>query len=216
MNISGMEGFPMQLAVTVILYVHGRGGSADEAEHYQSLFQDLDVFGLDYKMDSPWETNIEIEKCVETLKEKYSHIMLIGSSIGAFYSMNADICKSIDRAFLISPIVDMETLISNMMTWANVSADDLKREKVIKTDFGEDLSWEYLCYVKENPIKWTVPTDILYGSADHLQSFESMKDFADRTGSSLTVLKDGEHWFHTEDQMKFLDEWITKFMKDNR
>ena len=144
------------------------------------------------------------------LKEKYSRIILIANSIGAFYSMNADICKSIDRAFFISPMVDMETLISNMMLWANVSEDDLKREKVIKTDFGEDLSWEYLCYVRENPVKWTVPTDILYGSADHLQSIESIRNFAEKTGSSLTVLEDGEHWFHTEDQMKFLDEWITK------
>lgn len=193
---------------TVILYVHGKGGSADEAEHYKSLFPEMDVFGLNYKTDSPWETNMEIEKCVENLKEKYARIILIANSIGAFYSMNADICKSIDHAFFISPMVDMETLISNMMVWANVSEDDLKREKVIKTDFGEDLSWEYLCYVKENPVKWTVPTDILYGSADHLQSIESIRNFADRTGSSLTVLKDGEHWFHTEDQMKFLDEWI--------
>ncbi|WP_081673481.1 GNAT family N-acetyltransferase [Butyrivibrio sp. FC2001] len=195
---------------TVILYVHGKGGSADEACHYKSLFPDMDIFGLDYKTDSPWETNKEIEKTVAILKKKYTRIILIANSIGAFYSMNADICKSIDHAFFISPMADMETLISNMMTWANVSEDDLKREKVIKTDFGEDLSWEYLCYVRDNPINWTVPTDILYGSADHLQSFESIKKFADRTGASLTVLKDGEHWFHTEDQMKFLDEWITK------
>ena len=25
---------------------------------------------------------------------------------------------------------------------------------------------------------------------------------------SLTVMEGGEHWFHTEEQMRFLDEWI--------
>ena len=34
----------------VVLYVHGRGGSADEAEHYKALFQDGNVIGLDYNM----------------------------------------------------------------------------------------------------------------------------------------------------------------------
>lgn len=23
-------------------------------------------------------------------------------------------------------------------------------------------------------------------------------------------MPDGEHWFHTEDQMRFLDDWITR------
>ncbi len=27
-------------------------------------------------------------------------------------------------------------------------------------------------------------------------------------GATLTVMKGGEHWFHTEEEMNFLDEWI--------
>ena len=37
-----------------------------------------------------------------------------------------------------------------------------------------------------------------------------MAEFAERTGASLTVMKDGEHWFHTEEQMSFLFNWIRK------
>ena len=29
-----------------------------------------------------------------------------------------------------------------------------------------------------------------------------------RTGAKLTVMKGGEHRFHTKEQMRFLDEWI--------
>ena len=31
-----------------------------------------------------------------------------------------------------------------------------------------------------------------------------------QTGADVTVMKNGEHWFHTEEQMRFLDEWIMK------
>ncbi|MBR6364908.1 MAG: alpha/beta hydrolase [Lachnospiraceae bacterium] len=193
-----------------VLYVHGRGGSAKGAEHYKPLFPDMDVIGLDYQTDTPWETNQEIEAAVTELKGQYDHVILIASSIGAYYSMHADIGKSIDHAYFISPIVDMEKLIADMMSWANVTEEDLKREKTIQTEFGEELSWEYLTYVREHPIHWTTPTDILYGSTDNLQTYETMQAFATKTGSTLTVMQDGEHWFHTEEQMQFLDAWITK------
>ncbi len=29
--------------------------------------------------------------------------------------------------------------------------------------------------------------------------------------TTLTIMKNGEHWFHTEEQMKFLDSWIKLF-----
>ena len=32
----------------VVLYVHGKGGSAAEAEHYRPLFPEADVVGFDY------------------------------------------------------------------------------------------------------------------------------------------------------------------------
>ena len=58
--------------------------------------------------------------------------------------------------------------------------------------------------------KWKVPTSILYGSYDNLTSFETISDFAKKHRATLTVMESGEHWFHTEDQMRFLDEWILR------
>ena len=114
----------------------------------------------------------------------------------------------IPKAFFISPIVDMEKLINNMMKWANVTEQELESECVIHTDFGEDLSWEYLCYVRNHPITWSVPTQILYGNNDHLTSLETITDFANKHQATLTIMEGGEHWFHTEEQMLFLDKWI--------
>ena len=47
-----------------------------------------------------------------------------------------------------------------------------------------------------------------FGEKDNLTSIETISEFAERIGASLTVMKDGEHWFHTEEQMEFLDDWI--------
>ena len=114
------------------------------------------------------------------------------------------------KALFISPIVNMEKLIADMMLLANVTEDTLQSKKEIPTAFGETLSWEFLCYVRKHPIKWNIPTCILYGGKDHLTSRETISEFAEKQGADLTVMEDGEHWFHTAEQMQFLDDWIRR------
>ena len=36
---------------------------------------------------------------------------------------------------------------------------------------------------------------------------EAVTAFAEQIHATLTVMKDGEHWFHTPEQMQFLDDW---------
>jgi len=191
-----------------ILYVHGKGGSAWEAEHYKALFPYAEIMGLDYQTFSPWETGKEIKTAIESLREKSDDVRLIANSIGAFFSMNANIEKFIQRAYFISPIVDMEKLIMNMMAWAHVTESELESRGIIHTEFGEDLSWRYLTYVRDNPISWEVQTQILYGEKDNLTSLETMREFVRTHNAELTIMEKGEHWFHTEEQMQFLDDWI--------
>ena len=38
----------------------------------------------------------------------------------------------------------------------------------------------------------------------------AMEKFAQKIGATVTIMKDGEHWFHTEEQMDFLDNWIVE------
>lgn len=194
----------------IVIYVHGKGGTAEEARHYQPLFAESDVIGFDYKSQNPWEAKREFSDFYDLHSKGYDSIILVANSIGAFFSMNALSEKKISKALFISPIVNMEKLIADMMIWANVAEDELCSKKEITTDFGETLSWEYLCYVRKHPIKWTIPTCILYGANDNLTSIETVSEFAEQTGASLTVMNDGEHWFHTAEQMEFLDNWIRK------
>ena len=194
----------------IVLYVHGNGGSAAEAEHYRPLFPEADVVGFDYHSENPWSAKAEFSEKIAALQANYDEISLIAVSIGAYFSMSADISDSIRRAWLISPIVDMERLILSMLSWAGETEEALQARKIIPTTFGEDLSWEYLQYVRSHPIQWRAPTEILYGSADSLQSIETIRAFARRFRAGVTVMEGGELWFHNAEQMKFLDDWIRR------
>ena len=192
----------------IVVYIHGKGGNSGEAIHYKSLFSDCDVIGLDYTAQFPWEAKEEFPLLFNSICKKYKSVEIIANSIGAFFAIHSLSNQPIENAYFISPIVNMERLITNMIHWADVTEDELKEKKEIQTTFGETLSWDYLCYVRENPITWTIPTHILYGEKDDLTSYETISKFAKQINATLTVLENGEHWFHTEEQMKFLDDWI--------
>lgn len=43
----------------IVVYVHGKGGSAEDAAHYKALFPDSEVIGFDYLAQTPWEAKEE-------------------------------------------------------------------------------------------------------------------------------------------------------------
>ena len=178
----------------LIVYVHGKGGSAQEAEHYKSLFPKDEVIGFDYRSQTPWQAKKEFFAFFTEQRGRCEHLTLVANSIGAFFALSSLDETLVDRAYFISPIVDMENLICNMMQWSNVTKQELAEKREI--------------YVRKHPIIWNVPTCILYGEHDNLTSIETVSAFAKLHHADLTVIPGGEHWFHTDEQMQFLDKWI--------
>ena len=109
----------------IVIYIHGKGGSAAEAGHYKPLFPGSEVIGFDYHAQSPWEATEEFPRFFAGQRGRCGSLTLIANSIGAFFSMSSLDESLVDRAFLISPVVDMEKLIGNMMMWANVTEAEL-------------------------------------------------------------------------------------------
>jgi pimeloyl-ACP methyl ester carboxylesterase len=194
-----------------VIYVHGRNGSADEADHYRRFFDETyDVIGFDYISEIPWEAKEEFCDYFNTIGKNYKNVLLIANSIGAYSSLISLSEKHIEKALFISPIVDMEKVILDMMKLANVTEAKLKKEQVITLPFSRILSWKYFSFAKDNRITWNVPTSILYGEKDHITSLDTITSFANKINARLTVMPDGEHWFHTREQMEFLDIWIVE------
>lgn len=193
----------------LIVYVHGKGGSAQEAEHYKSLFPKDEVIGFVTVRKRHGKPRKSFLRFLPEQRGRCEHLTLVANSIGAFFALSSLDETLVDRAYFISPILDMENLICNMMQWSNVTKQELAEKREIAMNFGETLSWEYLCYVRKHPIIWNVPTCILYGEHDNLTSIETVSAFAKLHHADLTVIPGGEHWFHTRTkQMQFLDKWI--------
>ena len=48
------------------------------------------------------------------------------------------------------------------------------KKKKFETSFEYLLSWEYLTYVRNNPINWYIPTNTLFADEDNMTSENTM------------------------------------------
>lgn len=204
---------------SVYLYVHGKQGCKEEAERFactageqgwQVLAIDLPEHGTRQNSPEklvPWVVVPELQAVYARMKPVWKTIALYGVSIGAWFSMQALQDNTPQKALFVSPVVDMEALITSMMQGAGVTEAQLQEAGEIPTAFGETLSWEYLTWVREHPLHWHAWTQVLYGDQDNLTSRTTLERFRQQSGAHLTIVEGGEHWFHTETQMAILQTW---------
>lgn len=209
----------------LMIEVHGNLSNKEDAvleimaqkavkKGYQALSFDLPMHG-DRKDNTEYDCNPQ--NCVSDLTAVYryaqsvsSEISLFACSMGAYFSLLAYHDFAVRQSLFLSPVVNMRQIILNMMTGFNVSEARLKEEKRIPLPIGQTLDWDYYRYVCGHPITfdWTMPTAILYGSDDNLTSREDISSFAARYQASVKILDHGEHFFHTEEQLKVFEEWV--------
>jgi len=207
----------------IYIFVHGKMSNKEDAKGfaekatergYQVLSFDLPEHGdrknEDYQCNV-WNGVYDLTVIRKYVQQQWSDISLFATSLGAYFSLLAYNKIPIKKCMFLSPILDMERLIQNMMKWFAVSEQILKEKREIPTPMGETLSWDYYSYVKAQPIvKWDNPTSIIYGSEDNLTERVVIDDFVERFECELTVLQGGEHYFHTQEQMDFLFKWLDK------
>ena len=205
----------------LFLYIHGKMGSKEEAARfaeivcakgYQVLSIDLPGHGErtgEMERFVPWEVVPELQSVYAYARQRWKRISLYANSIGAYFSLLAFREAKPEKSLFVSPILDMEKLIRDMMGWAGVTEEQLKETGEIPTTFGETLSWKYLTYATENRItRWDSPTAILYAGQDHLTARQTVEEFARQFGCTVTVMENGKHWFHTAEQLAVLDAWL--------
>lgn len=81
----------------------------------------------------------ELLKIYDYVKGKYEKISLWACSLGAFFSLLAYQCVKFNQCLFLSPVVDMQRLIENMMIWFEINEEKLKEQKMIETPIGETL-----------------------------------------------------------------------------
>ena len=185
---------------------------------YQLLSFDLPEHG-ERKDDKAYLCKVQncvkdLEQIIEYVKKEYEEINLWACSMGAYFSLISYKDEDIKQCLFLSPVVNMKVIIDNMMLLSSVTEEVLKEKQEIKTDFGQTLYWDYYKFVKENPIiNWDKKTYILYGNKDNLQEEKIINDFCTEFNCDLSVLENGEHFFHTEEQLEFYRNWLDEVIK---
>lgn len=148
----------------VYLYIHGQGENKEEAYNiaefvcghgYQILSIDLPEHGNrkgEVNSFDPWHIVPELTEVMKFAKEHWERISLFANSIGAWFSMLSFGNERLKNCLFVSPVFDMKRLILKMMSWANISEEQLKKELIISTTFGQTLSWEYWEYASSHSI----------------------------------------------------------------
>ncbi len=156
----------------------------------------------------------DLRKIIEYAKTNYNEINLFACSMGAYFSLLEYKDETINQCLFLSPVVNMKCVIDNMMRWANTTEKELEEKQEINTDFGQTLYWDYYLYVKNNPInKWNKKTYILYGNKDNIQDENTIRNFAQRFNCNLSILENGEHYFHTKKQLEYYKKWVDDSVK---
>lgn len=200
------------------IFLHGQMGCKEEAEAFAQVVcpKGFEVLSIDLPDHGqrqnrgeallPWTAAADIRGALDWAEKRWKRISLRANSIGAYFAMLA--FDHPCRALLVSPVLDMEGLILTMMGWAEVTEEQLQNQGEIATSFGQTLSWDYLCWVREHPVhNWSCPVRILYGSGDNMICRSVVKEYVRGHNASLTVVEGGEHWFHTPEQLAALKEW---------
>lgn len=229
-KITTIDGIPAIIfgvpSRKIYLYIHGQGGNKEEAQSivkvicrygYQVLSIDLPEHGeRKGEIDSfdPWHIVPELTGVMGFVKMHWERVSLFANSIGAWFSILSFGNECLDNCLFVSPVLDMKQLMLKMMGWANVTEEQLKKELIIPTTFDQTLSWRYWEYALSHPItKWEVPTKILYGGNDNLIDRDIVEHFAHKFHCDLDVMESGEHWFHTEEQLKVMHKWLITNLK---
>lgn len=153
----------------------------------------------------------DLKQVIEYAKSNYNEVNIWACSMGAYFSLLAYKNENIEQCIFLSPVVNMKVIIDNMMLWSNTTENELREKQEVKTDFGQTLYWDYYLYVKENPItNWNKKTYILYGNKDNMQDENIIKNFSKNFSCKLSILEDGEHYFHTGKQLDYYKNWLRK------
>ncbi|MDR2040225.1 MAG: alpha/beta hydrolase [Bacteroidales bacterium] len=139
-------------------------------------------------------------------------ISLFACSIGAYFSLLAFPTHDIRKFFLLSPIINMENVIQNMMAGFQVSEQRLRDEKKILLPIGKTLDWDYYTYVRQHPVDSNLNSAIavLYGSKDTLTTQEEIMVFSEKNQAVLTIMEGGEHFFSSNKQLSFFEAWLNE------
>lgn len=202
------------------IHVHGKMSCKEYAEGFAEIAARKGFQTLSFDLPEHGDRKGSRERCdiwngmrdltlvADYAFPKWKNLSLFACSVGAYFSLNTYADRGFQKCLFQSPIVEMEYLVGRMLEWFNVTEERLREEREIPNSI-DPLRWDYYQYIKAHPIqKWDIPTAILYGGKDAMQSQEVMQRFAKAHNCKLTISPNSEHPFMDRDDLLILQRWL--------
>ena len=202
------------------VYVHGKMSCKEYAadfariaheKGFQTLSFDLPEHGertdTKFRCDI-WNGMHDLTIIADYAFSKWSDVSLYACSLGAFFSLHTYGERNFRKCLFQSPVLDMEYLIHQMFVWFDVTKDQLRREKEIPTPI-DTLRWDYYQYVIAHPItSWDIPTSILFGGKDTLQTITIVQKFSELYHCNITISQNSDHPFMEQEDIPIVHQWL--------
>lgn len=181
---------------------------------FQVLSFDLPEHG-ERKAKLPIHT---VRQAIEDLNEiynysnqRYSSIIGIGCSLGAYYTLVAYQRKPLKYGALLSPVVDLIELTHQMLENDSRTIEDVMIQNEITLSNGIVVRYEDYQYLRDHQVsKITFPLSILYGLNDKLISYRSIEKFISKHDCECIISDKSKHYFHTKEDMIQIDQWLNR------
>lgn len=207
-----------------VLHVHGKMSRKEYAEAFARIAQDKGWQTLSFDLPrhgerihsaaecTPFDAVPELRMLADWVRSHSQRMALYACSLGACFSLEALSGYPFEAALFQSPIVDMPWLIRQMQQWFAVTDQQLQAAGRIATPV-DDLRWDWHEHaLHQPPAVWPIPTHVLYGALDNLQSREVIQAFCQRTGAVLTISEGSEHPFMAPSDEPIVRQWIAEHL----
>ena len=148
----------------------------------QLITFDLPTHGdrQDDKAFNPMEASPEVRTFAQLARSQSTEIGLLANSIGAYFSLCDTPAGTFERAWLVSPLLDLEYYIRDMMAEYSVTDEQLEAETEINTPRGCSSGLTYVLS-RSIPARLDIPSWIIRGDQDEVVPFWAPQPVRRRT-----------------------------------
>ena len=175
----------------------------------QLISFDLPAHGdrQDDKAFNPMEASPEVRTFARLARSQSTEVSLLANSIGAYFSLCDTPAGTFKHAWLVSPLLDLEYYIRDMMAEYSVTDEQLEAQTVIHTRRGV-LDWPYLRFVEEHPVKLDTPSWMIRGDQDEVVPLDTLSRFVGAPGVELVQVEGGQHFLGRPPHLDTVVAWF--------
>ena len=149
----------------------------------------------------------EVRDFVQLAREEANKISLLAISVGAYAALCDTPSGTFERAWLVSPLLDLERYVRDVMSTYSVTDERLEAKTVINTPRAS-LSWPDLCFLTEHPVRLDMPSWTIRGSRDDVVPMEALSRFLSAPGAELVEIAGGPHFLGEPPYLDTVASWF--------